>query len=92
MKQHYRGGCQCGKLCATRSTLELDEVDHLQLLTLQQARIAARVHAGTRISSCNPARTRLTIYKFNKHVIDHEFCSTCGIQSFAPARRRTARR
>ncbi len=25
----------------------------------------------------------LTSYKFNKHVIDHLFCKTCGIKSFA---------
>ena len=25
----------------------------------------------------------LTTYKFNKHVIDHQFCSVCGIQSFS---------
>ena len=25
----------------------------------------------------------LTSYKFNKHVIDHLFCPTCGVQAFA---------
>ncbi len=25
----------------------------------------------------------LTTYKFNKHLIDHKFCSVCGIQSFS---------
>jgi len=25
----------------------------------------------------------LTKYEFNKHMIQHQFCSTCGIQSFA---------
>ena len=25
----------------------------------------------------------LTSYKFNRHIIDHRFCSTCGIHSFA---------
>ena len=25
----------------------------------------------------------LTTFQFNKHVINHPFCSTCGIQSFA---------
>jgi hypothetical protein len=27
--------------------------------------------------------TALTKFKFNKQVIEHQFCSTCGIQSFA---------
>lgn len=25
----------------------------------------------------------LTIYKFNKHVLDHPFCKDCGVQGFA---------
>ena len=25
----------------------------------------------------------LTEFKFNKHLIDHKFCATCGVQSFA---------
>jgi hypothetical protein len=25
----------------------------------------------------------LTKFEFNKHMIQHQFCSTCGIQSFA---------
>jgi hypothetical protein len=25
----------------------------------------------------------LTTFEFNKHMIQHQFCSTCGIQSFA---------
>jgi hypothetical protein len=28
---------------------------------------------------------KLTLYKFNKHRIDHQFCSTCGCQAFAYA-------
>lgn len=25
----------------------------------------------------------LTIYKFNKHVLDHPFCKDCGVQAFS---------
>ena len=25
----------------------------------------------------------LTKFEFNRHMIEHQFCSTCGIQSFA---------
>jgi hypothetical protein len=25
----------------------------------------------------------LTTFQFNKHMIEHKFCSTCGVQSFA---------
>jgi hypothetical protein len=27
--------------------------------------------------------TALTRFEFNRHMIEHQFCSTCGIQSFA---------
>jgi hypothetical protein len=29
------------------------------------------------------SETALTTYKFNKHVIEHKFCSTCGCAPFA---------
>ena len=29
----------------------------------------------------------MTEYQFNKHVIHHLFCATCGIQSFARGKR-----
>ena len=30
---------------------------------------------------------RLSPYTFNKHVIEHQFCSTCGCQAFALGRK-----
>ena len=58
-------------------------------------RVAARVQSPTDESpSCvfiTPASqftllsgdADLTDFEFNKHLIQHKFCSTCGIQSFA---------
>jgi hypothetical protein len=52
------------------------------LLALREARLDPDLHAGAELQ----ARVRegeLKDYLFNKHVIHHLFCSTCGIESFA---------
>ncbi len=81
MKRMYSGGCQCGKV-RYEATLELGEVISCNcsrcgrlgsLLTFIPA-------SEFKLQSGNDV---LTTYKFNKHVIDHKFCSVCGIQSFA---------
>ena len=81
MTQTYTGGCQCGKV-RYEVSLELGEV------------IACNCSRCGRLGSLlafTPAENfnlisgegALTEYQFNKHVIHHLFCSTCGIQSFA---------
>ena len=81
MKQSYFGSCQCGKV-SYDATFELGEV------------IACNCSRCGRLGSLlafmpvsdftlKSGKDATTIYKFNKHVIDHKFCSTCGIQSFA---------
>ncbi|MEA2872672.1 MAG: hypothetical protein QOH67_2648 [Hyphomicrobiales bacterium] len=77
----YTGGCQCGKV-RYEVSLELGEV------------IACNCSRCGRLGSLlafTPAENfklisgegETTEYQFNKHVIDHLFCSSCGIQSFA---------
>jgi hypothetical protein len=79
--QTYTGGCQCGKV-RYEVSLGLGEV------------IACNCSRCGRLGSLlafTPAENfklisgegALTEYQFNKHVIHHLFCSTCGIQSFA---------
>ncbi len=78
---HYSGGCQCGKV-----RYEVD-VDLGQTVSCNCSRcgrlgsILAFTPAGkfTLLSG----EDALTDYQFNKHVIHHLFCATCGIQSFA---------
>jgi hypothetical protein len=81
-EQQYQGGCHCG---AVRYTVTLD---------LSQPVIACNcsmcVRAGTLLAFVSPDQFNLdqgdealTDYKFNKHVIHHTFCKTCGIKSFA---------
>jgi len=88
MTQRYTGGCQCGKV---RYEVTLD---------LSQPVISCNCSRCGRLGSLlafAPAadfkllsgETDLTEYQFNKHVIHHLFCSTCGIQSFARGKRPT---
>lgn len=78
----HHGTCHCG---AVQYDVELD---------LSQPVIGCNCsmcgRAGTLLAFVPPAQftlhegeDALTSYKFNKHVIDHLFCSTCGIKPFA---------
>jgi hypothetical protein len=82
----YAGGCQCG---AVRYTVALD---------LDKEVIACNCSRCGRLGSLlsfAPASDfelvsgegALNEYRFNKHVIHHLFCATCGIQSFARGKR-----
>jgi hypothetical protein len=78
----YGGGCQCGKV---RYEAQVD---------LGGSTISCNCsmcgRAGTLLQFV-PAQQfkllsgedNLTDYQFNKHVIHHLFCKTCGIKSFA---------
>jgi len=81
MAQTYSGGCQCGKV-RYDVTMELGEV------------IACNCSRCGRLGSLlafAPAQNftllagegDLTQFRFNKGTIAHQFCATCGIQSFA---------
>ena len=83
--QTYTGGCQCGKV-RYEVSLGLGEV------------LACNCSRCGRLGSLlafTPAENfklisgegALTEYQFNKHVIHHLFCATCGIQSFARGKR-----
>jgi hypothetical protein len=79
--QEYRGGCQCG---AVRYEVTAD-LDHTTTCNCSRCR-----RLGTIMSFVPTSQFRLlsgedamTEYQFNKHVIHHLFCSTCGIQSFS---------
>ncbi len=81
MTQTYTGGCQCGKV-RYQVQMEIGEV------------VACNCSRCGRLGSLlsfTPANdfkllsggSDLTKFAFNKHAIEHQFCSTCGIQSFA---------
>ena len=77
----YSGGCHCGKV-RYQVTLDLGKVMSCNcsmcgkkgsLLTFVPAAMFTLVSG----------EGEMTSYKFNKKVIDHLFCSTCGVTSFA---------
>ena len=78
----HQGGCHCG---AVRYTVELDTAaesiacncsicgksgSYLQFVTPDKF-------------SLEKGEDQLTDYQFNKNVIHHLFCKTCGVTSFA---------
>ncbi|HET9069319.1 MAG TPA: GFA family protein [Amaricoccus sp.] len=77
----YRGSCQCGAVA-----YEV-EVDISQPITCNCSRcrrlgsvLAFAPRESFRLLSGEDA---LSEYLFNRHLIRHRFCRTCGIESFA---------
>jgi hypothetical protein len=78
----YTGGCQCGKV---RYQVEADLAGPVISCNCSMCG-----RAGTLLTFV-PAKQftllsgedALTDYQFNKHIIHHLFCKTCGIKSFA---------
>ncbi|MBA2540971.1 MAG: GFA family protein [Deltaproteobacteria bacterium] len=77
-----KGGCHCG---AVRYTVTIDLANPVIACNCSMC-----VRAGTLLSFVSPEQfnldqgdEHLIDYQFNKHVIHHTFCKTCGIKSFA---------
>jgi hypothetical protein len=81
MKRMHSGGCQCGKV-RYEATFELGEVISCNCSRCGKlgSLLAFLPTSDFKLQS---GKNVLTTYKFNKHVIDHQFCSVCGIQSFS---------
>ena len=78
----HHGGCHCG---AVRYTVSLD---------VSAPAISCKCsmcgRAGTLLAlapadkfTLDKGADNLTDYQFNKHIIHHVFCKTCGIKAFA---------
>jgi hypothetical protein len=81
MAQKYNGSCQCGNV-KFEATLDLGTVmacNCSRCGRLGSLLAFAPKEDFTLISGAGD----LTEYKFNNHVIAHQFCATCGIQPFA---------
>jgi len=81
MTQIFSGGCQCGKV---RYEVQMDIGEVLACNCSRCSRLGwllafAPITHFTLLSG----GADLTTFEFNKHTIQHQFCSTCGIQSFA---------
>jgi hypothetical protein len=77
----YEGGCHCGKV-RVRVTTDLTPV--------MACNCSICSKKATLLTFVSPDKFELlagenatTDYQFNKHLIHHLFCSTCGIGSFS---------
>ena len=78
----HAGGCHCGKV-RYEVTLDLSEP-----ATICNCSMCGRSGTMLRFVPADQFKLLsggdvLTSYKFNNHIIDHLFCSSCGIKSFA---------
>ena len=81
MTQTYSGGCQCGKV---RYEVQMDIGEVLACNCSRCGRLGSLLaFAPATQFKLLSGGDDLTKYEFNKHMIQHQFCATCGIQSFA---------
>jgi hypothetical protein len=77
----YSGGCHCGKV-RYEVTLALGEVMACNC-SMCSKRGTLLTFVGTDQFKLLAGENDVTDYQFNKHIIHHLFCKTCGILSFA---------
>ena len=77
----YAGGCHCGKV-RFEVTADIGTVMscNCSICTMRGSLLAA-VGAGK--FKLQQGEGELADYQFNKHVVHHLFCKTCGTQSFS---------
>ena len=80
MRMRYRGSCHCGQL-AFEVEGDDRECDGVQLLDLQRKGSLLWFVPRDQLRLATPEEESST-YTFNKHVIKHRFCPTCGIHPF----------
>ena len=81
MAQTYSGGCQCGKV---RYEVQIDVAEVIACNCSRCGRLGSLLaFAPATQFRLLAGEADLTKFEFNKHMIEHQFCSTCGIQSFA---------
>ncbi len=79
--QTYSGSCHCG---AVTYAVAMEPVTSAMACNCSMCRRAGTLLAFVPESAfeLKQGDAALTTYKFNKHVIDHAFCKTCGIKAF----------
>lgn len=77
----YTGGCHCG---AVRYSVDME------IKSVVSCNCSLCSKRGWLLAFTTPEHFRLesgedtlTTYRFNKHVVNHQFCKICGQQSFA---------
>ena len=81
MKQTYTGGCQCG---AVRYEVDAEIGEVIACNCSRCGRLGSLLtFVPGRDFKLKSGEGGMTEYRFNKHVIRHLFCATCGVESFA---------
>jgi hypothetical protein len=81
MQQSYTGGCRCGKV-RYQLTAEIGEVVSCNCSRCQRLGLLL-TFAPVENFRMLAGEDATSDYQFNKHIVHHRFCSTCGVQSFA---------
>lgn len=76
----YQGSCHCGKIAFEVEGDFTQAIDCNCSLCRRRGGLLAFVPRGS-LKLKTPIEN-LSTYRFNKHVIQHHFCSTCGIAPF----------
>ncbi len=77
----HEGGCQCGNV---RYRVEMDIGDVMSCNCSRCGKLGSLLaFAPAEKFELLSGADDLATYEFNKHVIQHKFCTTCGIESFA---------
>lgn len=80
-EQHYKGGCQCGAI-----SYEVDvDTDGAMICNCSRCKPMGFVLAFTPVEKFDlkSGQENLKEYRFNENKIQHLFCETCGVESFA---------
>src|ERR1700737_1222510 len=75
----YAGGCHCEKFDSKSRRIRAT----LLLATAQVVASMGLTFVNADQFKLLSGESELTEYLFNKHVIQHLFCPTCGVESFA---------
>ncbi len=77
----HQGSCHCGNISFEVDSDFNEAIDCNCSMCRRRGGLLAFVPAASFV--LKTPRENLSTYRFNKHVLDHHFCSTCGIAPFS---------
>ncbi len=78
----HSGGCHCGKTRFEMTAAELGPVTECNCSICEKKGLLLTFVPAEQFKLVSGAESDLTNYQFNKKVIDHRFCPTCGVEAF----------